>query len=317
MSSFKEKFDKVGGKQLVKQYARAGVLPTAAVEILEMGTSQKALEILRLSVQYKTQKRLYKEFGHIMKEYVDDETIPKHQSNKVWVCWLQGMDNAPLLVQRCYHSLVKHLTDREIIVLTEENISKYIDIPLHIQELLASGKMTKTFFSDILRLEILIKYGGLWIDATVLCTSDNVPSYIYDSDLFLYQILKPGRDGHAVTISSWLISACTNNKVLVVARDMIYAYWEKYDYLMDYGLLHMFISMTLEYFQDEYKKIPKFCNSVPHILLLDAFEPFDEKRYDIIKSMTCFHKLSDKRPQELLTRKGTYYDMIVNEGIEE
>lgn len=35
MSGFKEIFDKVGGKQLIKQYARAGVLPTAVFELLD------------------------------------------------------------------------------------------------------------------------------------------------------------------------------------------------------------------------------------------------------------------------------------------
>ena len=247
MSSFLEKLNKVGGMKLVKQYAKSGVLSVAIAEILEMGTSQKALEILRLSVQYKIEKRLRKEFGYILEQYKDNN-LPQKQSNKVWICWLQGIENAPLLVKRCYHSLLKHMHDREVIVLTEDNIKNFVDIPEYIKELLNSGKMTKTFFSDILRLEILLKYGGLWLDATVLCTSDDIPSYIFDSELFLYQVLKPGRDGHVVNISSWLISSCTNNRVLRVTLDMIYAYWKKYDFLMDYGLLNMFMCIALDYF---------------------------------------------------------------------
>ena len=33
-----------------------------------------------------------------------------------------------------------------------------------------SGQITKTHLSDLLRLELLIRYGGTWIDATVFCT---------------------------------------------------------------------------------------------------------------------------------------------------
>lgn len=310
-------FKQVGGFQLLKQYRRAGVLPIVTAELLLLGTSKKSLEIIRLIVQKKIRKKLYKEYSYILKKY-DTFTINEHvSSNKVWVCWLQGMENAPLLVQRCYHSLKKHMKDREIIVITEHNMHEYVEFPDYILEKLKNGEITRTFFSDILRLELLIKHGGMWIDATVLCTSDNIPECIYNSDLFLYQILKPGRDGHSITISSWLISAKTNNRILMAAREMIYEYWKKYHYLIDYGLLHIFISIALEYFEEDYKKIPKFSNSVPHILLLDAFEPFNADNYETIKNMTCFHKLSNKRDESLLKLKGTYYDMIVNEGIEE
>lgn len=316
MSSFMDKYEMVGGNELLKRYAKAGVLPTAVAQIIQLGTSQKALEILRLIIQYKITKKLYKEFSYILKEYDKEMTLPKEQSNKVWFCWLQGIENAPVLVKRCYDSLRKHMPDRQIVVITKENIKEYVSFPQHIMDKLKEGKISRTFFSDILRLELLIKYGGMWVDATVLCTSDDIPQYMYESELFMYQILKPGKDAHSIIMSSWLISSCTNNRILMAVRDMIYEYWKKYDYLMEYGLLHIFISMALEYFQEDYKAMVKADNALPHILLLDAFEPFDKKRFEIIKTMSCFHKLSDKRPQDLLDRTGTYYDMIVNKGIE-
>lgn len=317
MGGLSKKLQKVGGKKLLKQYFKSGVLHTAIFDIFKYGTSQKGLELLRLDIQFKIYRKLKKKFGYILDEYNEDKYVERKQSNKVWVCWFQGIENAPLLVQRCYHSLQKHLKDREIILITDDNMFDYVTLPEHIIKKYQQGKITKTFLSDILRLELLIKYGGTWIDATVLCTSDDVPAYLLDSDLFMYQVLKPGRDGHSITISNWFISSCTNNKVLITARDMIYAYWRKYNFLMDYGFFHMFMDMALERFEDERNKMPKVCNSVPHILLLDAFNEFNSQTYERIKSMTCFHKLTNKRDKELLERQGTYYDMIVNKGIEE
>lgn len=315
MSDLKDQFDKVGGTKLLKQYAKSGVLFTALESVIVNGTSKTGLELLRLSVQLKIRKRLYKEFGSIVKEIDQNNKFEKKSSSKVWICWFQGIENAPLLVRRCFESIKRNMSDRDIVVLTNDNISDYVEIPEHIKMALDSGKMTLTFFSDILRLELLIKYGGLWIDATVLCTDNNIPKYITDSDLFMYQVLKPGRDGHSITMSSWLISARSNNPVLVATRDMIYEYWKKYDYLMDYGLLHIFMSIALDELSEEKNKIPKFPNSIPHILLLDMFDAYDEERYNYIKSLTPFHKLTDKRPIDLLKKENTFYDILINKGL--
>ena len=38
--------------------------------------------------------------------------------------------------------------------------------------------------SDLLRLELLTKYGGTWVDATVYFSDDNLPNFFFDSDLF-------------------------------------------------------------------------------------------------------------------------------------
>lgn len=77
--------------------------------------------------------------------------------------------------------------------------------------------------TDLLRLKLLINYGGLWLDATVLCTG-KASDYFFSSDLFFFQCLKHGRDGHASYISSWFMSAKTNNKILIAIRELCYEY---------------------------------------------------------------------------------------------
>ena len=39
---------------------------------------------------------------------------------------MQGIENAPALVQRCYQSLQANLKDRKIILITEKNINDYV-----------------------------------------------------------------------------------------------------------------------------------------------------------------------------------------------
>ena len=211
----KEIFKKQGGIELLKKYWKSGALFTAIGEFMLLGKSRTALEILRLSAGLKTKQKLEKKYQRKLEQFDREyKEGKKKASNKVWVCWFQGMENAPKLVQKCYQSLQENLTDREIVLITSENMMEYVQFPEFIIEKWKSGIITHTHMTDLLRLELLIQYGGIWIDATVYCSrkSEEIPEYYFDSDLFFYQCLKPGRDGHSSYISSWLISAKSNNQ---------------------------------------------------------------------------------------------------------
>lgn len=54
------------------------------------------------------------------------------------------MDNAPDLVKKCYESLKNNLKDKEIILITSENISKYVTFPDYIMEKWEKGIITHT-----------------------------------------------------------------------------------------------------------------------------------------------------------------------------
>ena len=309
----KQYFKKAGGFSLLKQYWRTGVLHTAIIQFLLLGKSETALKLLRTIVSMKIYEKLKKKYGKILKEfdggYVEQEHVT---SRKVWIFWWQGMENAPDLVKRCYASVIEHLSDWDIILITKDNYKEYACFPEVILQKLEKGQMTLTHFSDLLRLELLIKYGGLWLDATVLCTSGDIPRSILNSDLFFYSPQKPGADGHVITLSSWLIYAKSKNRILMGTQYLLYYYWQKHNCLINYFLLHYFFSYVSEYYSEEYKSVPPFCNSIPHILLLHLFDEYDEQYWNDLKRMTCFHKLTYKFDQKNLEKKGTYYDVILH-----
>lgn len=311
----KEILKKQGGINLLRQYWNGGAFFTAVGEFLLLGRDKKALEILRLSAQYKIKKNLEKKYKNEIDEFQSNyaDNMPHDTSNKVWVCWFQGLDNAPDLVKKCYKSLKQNLTDREIILITSDNMSDYVKFPKFILDKWKSGQITHTHMTDLLRLELLIRYGGMWIDATVLCTSNRkkIPDYFFNSDLFLYQTLKPGRDGQAQPISSWLISAKTNNKILMMTRYLCYEYWKKNDELVDYFLFHDFVVIALEHNEESWKKIIPIDNAAPHMLLLRLFDKYDENIWRAIKSQTPFHKLTYKFEIEDTRKKDTYYKAII------
>lgn len=312
-SMIKHYFQKAGGVGLLKQYWRAGVLHTAIIQFLLLGRSETALKLLRLIVSMKVQEKLKKKYAPILNHFDQEYKEENHdESRKVWIFWWQGMENAPVLVQKCYASVKEHLSGWEIILITENNYKQYATFPKHIIEKLKKGQITLTHFSDLLRLELLINHGGLWLDATVFCSGGNIPDSIVNSDLFVFRSLKPGADGRATVLSSWLMYAKTNNKILRATRELLYAYWERNTYMVDYFLIHQFFSIAAKRYKEEAKRIPPFCNSVPHILLLHLFDEYDEQYWNDLKRMTCFHKLSYKLDSEDVELKGTYYDIVMN-----
>lgn len=307
----KKVFKEQGGTKLIKQYWNGGALFTAVCEFLILGKSRTALEILRLSTTLKTKQKLKRKYRWKLDEFDKNYVEGEHTtSNKIWICWFQGIENAPELVQRCYQSVVQNYKDREVIVLTMDNLSDYVSFPEYILKKWNSGKISHTHMTDLLRLELLINHGGLWLDATVFCTGQ-APTYFFDSDLFFFQCLKPGRDGHASYISSWLMEAKTNNKVLMATRDLCYEYWKNNDFMWDYFLLHDFMSIVLDRYEDEWKKIVPRDNAAPHVLLLRLFEQYDERIWNAILQQTQFHKLTYKFDSKKADLENTFYKRII------
>lgn len=308
----KETFQKQGGFRLLKQYWIGGAFFTAAAEFLLLGKSRTALEILRLCAQLKVRQKLEKQYKPILAQFDRDfdNTLPHVQSNKVWICWFQGIENAPPIVQKCVQSVRENMPEKEIILLTFDNLSDYVHLPDYILEKWKKGIISHTHMTDLLRLELLINHGGMWLDATVLCTSKDIPEFYFDSDLFFYQSLKPGRDGKCSYISSWLMSAKTSNRLLLATRHLCYEYWKTHDEMMDYFLLHDFLSIVMDYYPEEAKAIIPRDNATPHVLLLRLFDQYDERMWCAIQQQSPFHKLSYKFSKEQAQKKGTFYDVL-------
>ena len=239
-------------------------------------------------------------FRHLKNEFceiidkADYSNLERKKSNKVWFCWLQGYDNAPDLVKACFMSAQKNMPKKEIIFLDETNIFDYINLPDYIIEKYNKGIISKTHFSDVIRISLLSKYGGLWIDSTVLCTDPNFPAYITELPLFVYKLMDlSNQKNRNIVASNWLLSAEINNPIILLTRDLLYAYWKKYDRLVDYFIFHFFFTMATIKFKEEWKRIPVFNNHSPHVLQFELAEAYDEQRWAQIMNMSSFHKLNN------------------------
>ncbi|MDO4557098.1 MAG: capsular polysaccharide synthesis protein [Lachnospiraceae bacterium] len=237
------------------------------------------------------------------------------QSNPdtVWVCWMQGMNQAPELVHRCYESLKKNLPHKKIIVIDENNIFDYVTMPDYIVQKWRDGIMGTAHFTDLLRLELLIKYGGYWIDATVLCTDGKMLEYIDKEPLFMYSFYYFGFNPEIMETNNWFIYSTTNSNVLCLQRELLYQYWKEENRAVNYFLFHIFMTMVLDYYKEDYQKMPIISQVDAHVLATYIYDTYEQRKFDILKLSTGFHKLSTRFETEKLVDH-SFYDMVVRQG---
>ncbi|MBD1573288.1 hypothetical protein HC725_08385 [Vibrio sp. S17_S38] len=99
------------------------------------------------------------------KKTINNNDIPKI----IWIFWDSGFDNAPDVVHKSVSSWKNMNPDYEIRLLSNDNINEYIDFDFNCIFNLSSIHCLPAIKSDILRLYLLSKYGGIWADATTFC----------------------------------------------------------------------------------------------------------------------------------------------------
>lgn len=152
----------------------------------------------------------------------------------IWFMWLQGLQDAPALVKSCFASWKQHNPTWQIEFIDASNLYDYLPTNT-LRELLGKSDITAASLSDLVRLELLHEYGGVWADATLLCQKpldDWLPS-VTDSGLFMFS--RPGEDRH---IASWFIAARAGNSLVEKWRSRVVSQWEALKRSNDYFWLH-------------------------------------------------------------------------------
>ena len=233
----------------------------------------------------------------------------------IWICWWQGLDQAPVIVKKCVESVRKHAGSHPVIILTDQNVKDYIELPSWIVEKYAKGTISKTHLSDILRLALLAEYGGMWLDATFFCTSDRLQDYF---EMPVWTIKRPDYAHASVACGqfanfSW---ACDREHqwIFQLMRDYLLEYWKENDMLIDYLVLDyliILIQKNNEEFKAAFHRIPAN-NANCDELLKCMEEEYSQDRMKRLEQDTCLFKLTWKQNfKRQLNGKPTFYGYIV------
>ena len=274
---------------------------------------------IRNGVYYKYVRKYLEKYIDFIKELPIEEVPVKKDGEpqgKIFSIWLQGEENAPKLVKRCFESFRKRYGDR-FIVLDEKTLPNWIALPDYIEKKKAEGKIGAAHYSDICRVELLYQHGGYWFDATDYLT-DDIPQWIEDSDFFLY------REGEKITpttfIQNCFMHARKGHPLFGAWRTLLHNYWKNEDKAVDYFFGHYLFRLLIENNADANKlffAMPQINQDPTHVLWFkNRDKTYSEELYKESTKDAFFQKLCYKKKQAVNPRPGSVADYVVNGRIE-
>lgn len=268
-------------------------------------------------------KYIEEKYADILELYHNRKEEPIRAENyKIWVFWGQGESEMPRLVKACYQQLKRN--NANVHLVTNENLKVYITLPDTILRKVGEGRISWAHFSDIIRMTLLAKYGGLWLDTTVWVPTALPMERLSSMSLFTAN----GSFGYTSTSmrfwtsfqwnwSSWCLWGREPNYLLFgFVSEMLKAIAVREDYWPDYVIQDYLIYYACRRFpsvckdMDEVKRIP--CvhrNDLASVM----DKPYNEETYNHLIATDFVFKLSFRTQWQEKTPQGeqTFYGKLI------
>lgn len=241
----------------------------------------------------------YKENNEYQALKTNDQ-VPTNQV--IWIFWRQGEKNAPQIVKKCISSIREHAGKHPVIVLDQESLHNYIIMPDFIEQKHQKGKISDAHYSDLLRISLLIAYGGYWCDATCFLTS-SISEIIEESSFFMFNRDLLSNNTSPCECSNWFIKANKENTILIKLRNILFHYFKQHKIILNYYIFHITLGLLIHtdaQVRKDWEQKPYICNMNPHVLQFSFSKPFNEKVYQHILNSSFIHKLTYKYKKEIL-----------------
>lgn len=259
------------------------------VELLYQCVKLKILPVLQLYTSSKMIGTLAEKFD--CKDDFDRK-IP------VWVCWWQGEAELPDLIRCCIESLKRNLPHKKVSLrlITLDNCMEYVTFTSTVIRKFNEGKITYTHLSDILRAELLYRYGGMWIDATYY-TASSIPEDIFEQKNIYTLKFKHPIWSADITQGRWSGNLwCTDkgNRLFQFLMECLWYYWETEDELIDYYLIDYIIAAAVEYFPNVRNELEQCTFSSEKVFELHKYmnRKYTKTRIEQILKDSVFYKLN-------------------------
>lgn len=237
-------------------------------------------------------------------------TVGRDGRMPIWICWWQGQEQAPVIVKKCMESIRKNFpSDRvDIHVITLDNYKDYICLSDGIQKKWKAGVLSLTHLSDVLRAQLLCRYGGLWMDATCLLWDDRFAEGLLQYPFFTR---KQGGSYNELDIVSgrwatYFVKGPANFSLFGFWVEAFEKYWEKYDTLLNYFIFDYITAVAY----DNLAEVKMVLDAVPvnnaaaEVLTHWCNDPFDQNKMNLLTQDTWLFKmtykmqLQEKTPQK-------------------
>jgi hypothetical protein len=135
----------------------------------------------------------------------------------IWMYWHNGEHAAPDLARHCINSWRRHNPDWDVRMLDATNASDYVNV-----DYLPAGTRLQ-LVADAIRLELLDRYGGVWADASCLCTGP-LDDWLIDrlgQGFFAFE--RPGPDR---PLGNWFLASRQGGTLIASWAEVSRLYWK-------------------------------------------------------------------------------------------
>lgn len=235
------------------------------------------------------------------------------QSRNIWVCWLQGEKNAPILVKQMISNIRKRAGLHKVVVISFDNYNLFCSVPEAVETKFRNHQMPIQQFADVLRTCLLVQRGGVWIDGTILLLSE-IPEEVFTLPIYNVKDIDGNFEGalrvaDSTMYQSYFISSQPHSATYSFILDCLTKYWKTNDTLIDYFLISYLAKIAREQIPScklEYSLVPpnnKNCELLHDFLMKrQELTKNDVKKY--LESKSWILKLSWKTTYPQKTRNG-------------
>lgn len=292
--------------------------------LIPPGKSSKYIQVIEECVDRSLEKVL-QTYDEKSKEIDENGCLDKKnergEKTLVWCCWWQGEESMPELVKMCNKKLQSVLPKEktEYHLITLENYKDYVTIPKHIMKKFHEKKITMTTLSDILRFQLLSKYGGLWIDSTVFITGD-FPEVFFRNEYFsqkMKNIHDWEREACKGRWCGFLMAGPSHHIIFEYMNAAFTQWWLDYDDIPDYVLIDYILLSGYKHIPAIRSIIDNVSPNNEHVFRMYGLlnNEYSDELNKKLTSDTTFHKLTYKMDlqKETETGKLTLYGYLLKQ----
>lgn len=201
----------------------------------------------------------------------NDYFIYDNSQKNIFLYWAQGFDKLPGFQKNVLTRIRKYYNDYNIILIDDNNYDSYVNLSARIKDLYRSNKISVQTFSDILRFNLIYKYGGVWCDMTNLFF-DRLDFDHYISQIGFWSINHDSYEKeilwskvYPVTYTTFLFGSAKNNDIMKICVNFYNDYYEKHDFCIDYFMNDLILIICMK---------KKMCNNLLNRIPYTKSSPF-------------------------------------------
>lgn len=281
----------------------AGVLEIVASVVTTGSRIGKRIHKIKHDRIIRILKRRYAQYISELNDTPKSTTSDERINKNIFIMWYQGIENAPLVCRKCIESIAQNYPDYHLEFIDKSNIKEITNLPEYIFDKVERGYISLTHLSDLVRMAVLMQYGGVWIDSTCFATGR-----VDFGSLNLFTIKHGLYSTWHVCEGKWagfFLASCKGDYAITWFYYFFMNYWKKNNILPCYFFIDCVMRIAYETNPIIQKEIDQIPINNTHVFELNQKmeEPYSEEELAKMNTDTCVYKLTYK--EDYIKKEGT------------